>query len=113
MNHAETPYLSCIQACISCATACNQCFAACLEEEEIKMMARCIALDVDCAAMCSFAASAMARNSEHGKAICALCAEICRTCGDECAKHEAEHCKACAAACYKCADECAAMAQAN
>lgn len=113
MNYAEFSYLSCIQACQSCATACNQCFGECLKEEDIKMMARCIALDADCAAVCNFAASAMARNSEHAKAVCALCAEICQACGDECARHEAEHCKTCAAACHKCADECAAMAKGN
>ena len=113
MNPAQTPYLSCIQACLSCATACNQCFGACLKEEDVKMMARCIALDADCAAMCTLAANAMARNSEHAKAICALCADICRACGDECVKHNAAHCKACAAACRQCAEECAAMASSH
>ena len=98
MELNETPNQTCIQACIACATACNQCFAACLREVDVKMMARCIALDVDCAAMCSLAANAMARKSEHAQAICALCAKICKACGDECAKHDAQHCKACAEA---------------
>jgi hypothetical protein len=62
------------------------------------MMARCIALDADCAAACSLAADVMARRSEYAEAICALCAQIC---------------KACAAACHKCAQECAAMAHAD
>lgn len=110
MTSTSTPHQSCIQACFDCTAACNQCFAACLQEEDVKMMARCIALDVDCAAICSLAANAMARNSEQAQAICALCAKICRACGDECAKHEAQHCKDCAKACYRCADECAAMA---
>ena len=113
MNHTPNPYMSCINACRSCATACHQCFAECLKEEDVTMMARCIALDVDCAAVCSFAANAMARNSEHAKAICALCAEICSACGNECEKHQAEHCKSCATACHKCAQECAAMARAT
>ena len=109
MELNKTPNQTCIQACIACATACNQCFAACLREVDVKMMARCIALDVDCAAMCSLAVNAMARNSEHAQAICALCAKICKACGDECAKHDAQHCKACAEACYQCANECDAM----
>ncbi|AFU44933.1 four-helix bundle copper-binding protein [Acidovorax sp. KKS102] len=112
MNHTPNQYVSCIEACQSCATACHQCFAACLKEDDVKMMARCIALDVDCAAACSFAADAMARNSEHAAAICALCAQICKACADECARHEADHCKACAQACLKCAQECDAMARA-
>lgn len=117
MNHTPNQYTSCIEACQVCATACHQCFAACLKEDDVKMLARCIALNADCAAICGLAADAMARNSEHAAAICALCAQICKACGDECAKYEADHCKAdhckaCAQACLKCAQECDAMARA-
>ena len=86
MNHTKNRFMSCIEACQACATACNQCFAACLQQEDVKMMARCIALDADCAAICGFAADAMERNSEHAAAICALCAQICKACAEECAK---------------------------
>lgn len=110
VNSANTPMFSCIQACQSCATACDRCFSACLQEDDVKMMVRCITLDADCAAVCSFAASAMARGSEHAKAVCDLCADICRACGDECAKHQAVHCQECASACRQCAEECARMA---
>ncbi|WP_443098614.1 four-helix bundle copper-binding protein [Variovorax sp. CCNWLW225] len=74
------------------------------------MMAKCIALDIDCAAACQFAAAAMARGSEHAKSICALCADICQACGEECAKHKAGHCQACAKACRECAAACRSMA---
>lgn len=74
------------------------------------MMARSIALDADCAAICGLAADAIARGSEHAAAICALCAQICKACGDECSKHEADHCKACAKPCLKCAQKCGTMA---
>lgn len=76
------------------------------------MLARCIALDIDCAAICQLAAAAMARGSECAQQICALCADICEACGDECAKHTAmQHCQACAQACQRCADECRRMGQ--
>ena len=81
-----------------------------LKEPDVKMMARCIALDMDCAAVCQFAAAAMSRGSEFAKAICALCADICQACGDECARHKPEHCQACAKACKDCAAACRAMA---
>ncbi|RYF27328.1 MAG: four-helix bundle copper-binding protein, partial [Comamonadaceae bacterium] len=81
-----------------------------LQEQDVKMMARCIALDMDCAAICQLAAAAMARGSEHVKAICSLCADICQSCGDECAKHDMEHCQQCAKACHQCAQECRTMA---
>ena len=74
------------------------------------MMAACIALDMDCAAICQLAAAAMARDSAHAPAICRLCAEICTACGTECAKHSHEHCQACAAACKQCTQACREMA---
>lgn len=108
MSH-ET-YAACIEACNACAIACNNCFAACLKEADVKMMARCIAIDADCAAICQLAAGVMARDGVHAKAVCALCADICKSCGDECAKHKVAHCQACAKACHACASACLAMA---
>jgi Domain of Unknown Function (DUF326) len=107
---AERRYAACIEACNACADACDYCAAACLAEEDPKPMARCIALDMDCAALCRLAASSMARDSENAQAICGLCAEICEACGGECATHDMDHCKACAEACRRCADECRRMA---
>lgn len=101
---------NCIDACNRCAIACNQCLAGCLSEDNVKMMARCIALDVDCAWMCQLAAAAMARGSEHAREICGLCANICEACAQECEKHLAEHCKSCALACRACAAACLEMA---
>ena len=103
-------YAACIEACNGCATACNHCAASCLKEADVKMMARCIALDMDCAAACQFAAAAMGRGSEFAKAICALCADICQACGEECARHKHEHCQACAKAWRDCTAACRAMA---
>ncbi len=40
-------FQSCIDACNACAMACENCAASCLREEDVKMMARCIALDMD------------------------------------------------------------------
>lgn len=107
---AHQNYASCIAACNACADACDHCAAACLQEDDVKMMARCIALDMDCAQICRLAASYMARGSELAQRICAVCAEICEACGDECAKHKHAHCQECAAACRRCAQECRAMA---
>jgi hypothetical protein len=100
---------ACIEACNACADACDHCAAACLREQDVHMQARCIALDIDCAAICRLAAGYMARGSEFAKALCAQCAEVCQACGEECAKHEMDHCRECAAACRRCADECRRM----
>ena len=102
-------YAGCIEACNSCAGACNNCAASCLQEPDVKMMARCIAMDIDCAQLCAVAAAMMARGSEHAGAICTVCAYACQVCGDECAKHDMEHCRQCARACHACADACRSM----
>ena len=107
---AHQMYQACIEACNACATACDHCASACLHEQDVKAMARCIALDVDCAAVCRLAAGYMARGSECAKDLCRLCAQVCQICGDECAKHPMDHCQACAQACRRCAQECRAMA---
>jgi Domain of Unknown Function (DUF326) len=104
-------YTACIEACNGCASACNHCVSACLKENDVKMMAKCIALDMDCATACQFASAPMARGSEHAQAICALCTDICDACGEECGNHEAEHCQVCAKACNACAAACRGMSQ--
>lgn len=102
-NH---PYAVCIEACDACAAACDHCAVSCLQEPQPKPMARCIALDVDCAAVCRLVSGAMARDSEHAQAICALCAQLCEACGTECGRHAMEHCQECAEACRRCAEAC-------
>lgn len=100
---------SCIQACYDCAQACDKCSAACLQEGDVAMMARCIELDDECAAICRLSAQFMGRNSDHARELCQLCAVICDACAEECSSHQAQHCQDCAAACRSCAEECRRM----
>lgn len=104
---------ACIDACIACALACDRCAAACLQEPEVKAMAGCIALDIDCAAICRLAVGFMARGSAHAGALCRVCATLCEACGAECARHPHDHCQRCAQACKACADACGQMADAS
>jgi hypothetical protein len=104
---------SCIDACNDCATACDHCAIACLGEKDVAKMARCIQLDIDCAAICHLAAGYMARGSELAADVCELCAQICDACAKECAKHPMPHCQDCAKACRRCAEECRRMASAE
>jgi hypothetical protein len=103
-------FQDCIDACEACAAACDRCASACLREEDVKMMAGCIALDIDCSQLCRLAAGFMARSSPFAQALCRQCAEVCAACAAECGKHDAEHCKQCAKACQRCAEACRAMA---
>lgn len=74
------------------------------------MMADCIRNGLDCAAICRLAAGFMARGSMHAKEVRALCVHSCKTCAEECAKHDQAHCQACAEACRQCAAEYRKMA---
>ena len=109
MAHAQ--FASCIEACNACADACDHCAAACLREPDPKPMARCVALDMDCAATCRLAAGYMARGSEFAGALCGICADVCEACATECERHDMDHCRACAQACRRCAAECRRMSQ--
>lgn len=93
---------------IKCITACEACATACLQEDDVKMMARCIMLDRDCADICMLTAKFVARSSDHAKHVMRECIEICRLCEQECRKHDADHCQHCADICRECADACEA-----
>lgn len=108
---AYQDYKLCIDACLACASTCNYCASSCTKEEDVKMMAKCIQTDMECAAICYAAAQLMSLGSDKSKEICRLCAEICDQCAAECEKHSHhDHCRECAEACKKCADECRKMA---
>lgn len=103
-------YKACIDACLNCAAICNHCASSCTQEENVKMMARCIQLDMECAAMCYASAQLMSLGSNHAKELCRLCADICEACAAECGKHQHDHCQECAEACRRGAEECRMMA---
>jgi len=105
MSHEQNQGL--IEALAKCAAECNHCATACLDEQDVKMLARCIKLDIDCAEICALAASYVSRGSEHAQHILNECAEICEACATECEKHShMEHCKRCAEECRSCAEIC-------
>lgn len=100
----------CIATCSECAVECAKCSNDCLNEDDIKILARCIKLTQDCAAICLLAMRTMASGSEFTKQVCKLCEDICNACAVECDKHShLSHCKKCAKACRQCAEECGKM----
>ena len=106
MAHEKNQSL--IEALNNCAAECNHCATACLEEQDVKMLSRCIKLDLDCADVCQLTASLVARGSEHASHLLKECADICDACAEECEKHaeHMDHCRACAEECRRCAEEC-------
>lgn len=91
---------------IKCITACETCLTLCLQEDDVKMMVKCIQLDRDCADICALTARFVARNSNHAPHVMRECIEICQACYEECSQHDHEHCQKCAEACKECAEAC-------
>jgi len=107
----NSQYKPIIDALVACAAECEHCATACLQEEDVKMMIRCIQLDRDCSALCRTTADALARNSENAQVFLDACAAICAACGEECEKHaqHMDHCRACAEACRRCEEACRSL----
>jgi len=53
----------------------------------------------------------MSRDGEHAMPVARVCADLCQTCGEECAGHDMDHCRACAEACRRCAKACLAISE--
>lgn len=73
------------------------------------MMVKCIQLTMECAVICYAVAQMLSLGSTKTKAICRLCATLCESCANECAKHQLNHCQECAVLCRQCAVECRNM----
>ena len=106
---------NCIDLSNACAAACTYCAGACLKETDVKMLAKCINLDLQCAAICNAAVTLMSLDSDYAKELCRVCAKVCNDCAQECEEHAKmgmEHCRMCAEACRKCTEACEGMANA-
>lgn len=102
----------CVAACVGCAQACTACADACLSEDMVAGLTRCIRTDLDCADICDATARVVSRHTGYDanltRAVLQACAQACRSCGDECARHADmhEHCRLCAEACRGCEEAC-------
>ena len=90
-----------------CATQCNNCVMECLAEQDVKSMANCIKIDLDCAEICRTVSSFLSRSSNHAQHLMKECIEICTNCAIQCEQHShLEHCRKCAEVCRICIAEC-------
>lgn len=108
--------IKCIRACAECNQTCTMCADACLAEDEPKLLARCIRLNLDCAAICSLTAGVVSRQLSPSAALVSsvldACRVACKECAVECERHQAmhEHCRICAESCRRCERACAELA---
>lgn len=102
----------CVAACLECAQTCTACADACLAEDMVADLRTCIRTDLDCADVCETTGRVLSRQTTPDltviRAVLQTCAQVCKACGDECARHAEmhEHCKVCAEACRRCEEAC-------
>jgi hypothetical protein len=96
-----------IEALDDCAQACTADADANLGEQNVAEMVKCIRLCLNCADICAVSATVVSRAAaaDNGviEPLLAACAAICRSCGDECARHAQmhAHCRVCEGACRR------------
>ncbi len=80
--------VECIEACFDCAQSCMACADACPGEWDVRMLARCIRLDLDCADVCEATGRILSRptstDPQMVRAAVRACARACELGGDEC-----------------------------
>jgi hypothetical protein len=107
---AHATFQDCIAACDACAQTCDHCATAYQQEPDVAILAECIRLDPDCAAICRLASGAMTRANSAVPDICAACALVCDRGVQECERHkELEHGAECSENSRACTEKCRRM----
>jgi hypothetical protein len=102
----ETRYA--IQEALRCHAVClATAMTVCLETGGEHVKPQHFRLMMDCVAACQFAADMMAHKSQFHRQACALCADICEACANDC--EQMDGMEECVAACVSCAKTCRAM----
>ena len=101
-----------IGAISDCAQACISDTVADLSEQNLAEMVKCIRLCLDCTDVCTATLGVVSRQTHSNPAITRplleACVAVCKSCGDECARHAPhhEHCRVCEQACRRCEQAC-------
>jgi hypothetical protein len=102
----------CIDECQECHAICTHTIAHCLELGGRHAAPEHISVLADCAAACAASADSMLRSSPRHGRFCAICAEMCDACAQDCermADGDATM-EECAKICRRCAESCREMA---
>lgn len=117
-GQANDALIRATELCFDCAQSCAACADACLGEPALDELRQCIRLNLDCADICVATGMLGTRHTGADEnitvQILAACADACRTCGNECARHadRHEHCRICAEVCRTCEHACRGATQA-
>lgn len=108
---ANQDMLQCIENCQGCHRICLETVTYCLQQGKKHAEAGHVRLLLDCAEICQTSANFMLRGSDlHGRT-CAVCAEVCERCAQDCEEFGNDApMRVCAETCRRCADSCHQMA---
>lgn len=114
VTHDVAELAAAIDACLTSAQACTTCADADSVENDLADLGNCIALNQECADVCTITARVLSRPAhwDHFTVDRQLqaCARICRLCAEECARHaHHRHCAICEQASRACVDACSAL----
>ena len=109
MNQVDTH----ITTLMKCAAVCAQTTTHCLGLGEEHAEVDHITAMIDCNELCLVTANFAARQSPYTEQLMELCAEVCRSCADECERLSDgdSTMDACAKICRDCADACDEMTE--
>ena len=104
---------NCLKLCQECHSICTATAQHCLEMGGKHAEGEHIRLLLDCAEICQTSANFMMRKSPQHMSTCRICAEICLSCADSCARVNSQDLvmKNCEEVCRRCAQSCQQMAQ--
>lgn len=99
----ESVYLEGIEACRKCIQDCEYCLIQMAGMESKNDCPLCCIL---CIESCSATLKFLMTESNFSKGYCALCADVCQWCAEQCGQYDHKHCEDCANSCVKCMEEC-------
>jgi len=110
-HHSDDDMKKCAQLCQDCHAMCTETIRHCLKIGGRHAAAEHIGLLMDCAQLCETTAQYLLRGSSLHERICALCADVCRQCAENCVQLTGDDqiVKQCAELCRRCAGSCERM----
>jgi hypothetical protein len=109
-HHISTEMRRCIDLCLECHSVCLETITHCLHMGGEHTEPHHLRLMMDCAEICQTSANFMLRGSDLHGMTCAICADICERCAEDCEQFDDAQMEECAEVCRRCADSCQEMA---
>lgn len=109
MTATNDQMAQCIEQCFEVARLASACLQDCLSAQDVQRNVACVRLCLDAVDITEACGAMMARGSQYGTALCAVCAQVCEACAGECEKMGGGAMQQCAQACRRCAQTCRSM----